>query len=74
MNVRHCYQMAQLAAEEMGFGQGRNSPSYTEMFKKASVSQPFMRNPKQPLGPQYFFETLRSFSFFHVEKNAFHYS
>ena len=47
MNVRHCYQMAQLAAEEMGFGQGWNSPSYTEMFKKASVSQPLIRNPKQ---------------------------
>ena len=32
MNVRHCCQMAllaQLVAEEMGFGQGWNSPSHT---------------------------------------------
>ena len=29
MNVKHCCQMAQLVAEEMGFGQGWNSPSHT---------------------------------------------
>ena len=31
MNVNHCSQMAQLVAEEMGFGQGWNSPSNTEI-------------------------------------------
>ena len=33
MNVNHCCQMAKLVAEEMGFGQGWNSPSYTRYFK-----------------------------------------
>ena len=33
MNVRHCCQMVQLVAEEIGFGQGCSSPSHTTASK-----------------------------------------
>ena len=38
MNVSYCCQMAQVVAEEMGFGQGWNSPSHTNNRHFSPVS------------------------------------
>ena len=37
MNVSYCCQMAQVVAEEMGFGQGWNSPSHTNLAAQISL-------------------------------------